>query len=86
MRKQREIPPAFTGQAQERCFREEHDVTDCVDWSGTQRAVDLKPTTQTVSLRLPRQLLDSIKSAAHSRDLPCRSLINVWLQKQLPGL
>jgi predicted DNA binding CopG/RHH family protein len=41
---------------------------------------NLKPTTKTISLRLPQHPLDSIKAAANSRDVPYQSLIKVWLQ------
>ena len=44
---------------------------------------NLKPTTKTISLRLPQHLLDSIKTAANSRDVPYQSLIKVWLQEKL---
>jgi predicted DNA binding CopG/RHH family protein len=32
---------------------------------------------------LPQHLLDSIKVAANARDVPCQSLIKVWLQEKL---
>lgn len=44
---------------------------------------NLKPTTKTISLRLPQHLLDSIKVAANARDVPYQSLIKVWLQEKL---
>jgi predicted DNA binding CopG/RHH family protein len=55
------------------------------DWSKARPVVlpNLKPTTKTISLRLPQHLLDAIKSAAHSRDVPYQSLIKVWLQEKL---
>ena len=43
----------------------------------------VKPTTKTISLRLPQHLLDSIKTAANSRDVPYQSLIKVWLQEKV---
>ena len=46
---------------------------------------NLKPSTQTISLRLPQHLLDSIKIAANARDVPYQSLIKVWLQEKLRG-
>ena len=46
---------------------------------------NLKPTTKTISLRLPQHLLDSIKAAANARDVPYQSLIKVWLQEKLHG-
>ena len=66
-------------------FWEKHDWADYLDWSKAQRAVlpNLKPTTRTISLRLPQHLLDSIKSAANARDVPYQSLIKVSLQEKL---
>ncbi len=77
--------PKFASEAEERAFWETHDSTDYVDWSKAQRAVlpNLKPTTRTISLRLPQHLLDSIKAAANARDVPYQSLIKVWLQEKL---
>ena len=88
MKKQLKTTPEFANEAQERDFWEEHDSTDYLDWSKAQNAVlpNLKPTTKTISLRLPQHLLDSIKSAANSRDVPHQSLIKVWLQEKLHSL
>jgi predicted DNA binding CopG/RHH family protein len=44
---------------------------------------NLKPSTQSISLRLPLHLLDGIKQAANSRDVPYQSLIKVWLHEKL---
>jgi predicted DNA binding CopG/RHH family protein len=43
----------------------------------------LKPSTKTISLRLPQHLLGAIKVAANARDVPYQSLIKVWLQEQV---
>lgn len=77
--------PKFAGEAEERAFWERQDSTAFVDWSKVKRAVlpSLKPTTRTISLRLPQHLLDSIKAAANARDVPYQSLIKVWLQEKL---
>ena len=85
MNKQRKVVPQFANEAEERVFWETHDSTDFIDWTKAQRAVlpNLKPTTKTISLRLPQHLLDSIKAAANSRDVPYQSLIKVWLQEKL---
>ena len=75
----------FASEAAERAFWEKNDSTVYMDWKKAQVAVlpNLKPSTQTISLRLPQHLLDSIKSAANSRDVPYQSLIKVWLQEKL---
>ena len=77
--------PKFANEAQERAFWETHDSTEYRDWSKAQKSAlpNLKPTTKTISLRLPQHLLDSIKIAANARDVPYQSLIKVWLQEKL---
>jgi predicted DNA binding CopG/RHH family protein len=79
--------PTFANEAQERAYWEAHDSTAHLDWSQAQkvRLPNLKPTTKTISLRLPQHLLDSIKVAANARDVPYQSLIKVWLQEKLHG-
>ncbi len=85
MSKQTKVIPKFANEAEERAFWEKQDSTEYVNWRGAQKVVlpNLKPTTKTISLRLPQHLLDSIKVAANSRDVPYQSLIKVWLQEKL---
>ena len=85
MNKATKKTPRFTSEAEERAFWEQHDSTEYVDWSKAQETVlpNLKPTTRTISLRLPQHLLDSIKAAANARDVPYQSLIKIWLQEKL---
>lgn len=87
MNKPTKIVPKFANVAQERSFWETHDSTDFLDWSKAQKVTlpNLKPTTKTISLRLPQHLLDSIKTAANARDVPYQSLIKVWLKEKLQG-
>ena len=77
--------PQFANEAQEREFWETHDSTAHVDWALAKKVTlpNLKSTTKTISLRLPQHLLDGIKTAANSRDVPYQSLIKVWLQEKL---
>ncbi|EXI78696.1 MAG: hypothetical protein AW10_02850 [Candidatus Accumulibacter appositus] len=85
MSKPTKTVPNFASEAQERAFWEKNDSADYQDWSKAKRVVlpNLKPTTKTISLRLPQHLLDSIKAAANARDVPYQSLIKVWLQEKL---
>jgi len=85
MNKQTKVVPKFANEAEERSFWEKHDSSDFLDWKKAKRVVlpNLKPTTKTISLRLPQHLLDSIKAAANARDVPYQSLIKVWLQEKL---
>ncbi|MCG8313510.1 MAG: BrnA antitoxin family protein [Pseudomonadales bacterium] len=73
--------PKFKTEAEEREFWETHDSSEYVDWKNAQSVSmpNLKPSTKTISLRLPESLLDSIKIEANKRDMPYQSLIKVWL-------
>ncbi len=77
--------PEFRTEAEEKAFWESHDSTNYVDWSRARPASfpNLKPSTKTISLRLPEALLDRIKIEANKRDMPYQSLIKVWLAEVL---
>jgi len=79
--------PKFASEVEDRQFWETHDSTDFLDWDNAQSVVlvNLKPTTKTISLRLPQHLLDSIKAAANAQDVPYQSLIKIWLQEKAQG-
>ncbi len=73
--------PKFASEAAERRFWETHDSTGYVDWS--QATVvslpNLKPSTETISLRLPAPLLSDLKALANKRDVPYQSLLKVFV-------
>ncbi len=77
--------PKFKSEAEERKFWETHDTTEYFDWSKAVRASfpNLKPSTQSISLRLPLSLLERIKIEANKRDVPYQSLIKVWLAEKV---
>ena len=84
MDKRPKVVPHFKSEAAERAFWEKHDSAELVDWSKAERVVfpRLRPSTQSISLRLPLHLLDRIKAAANVRDVPYQSLIKVWLEEK----
>ncbi len=73
--------PEFKTEAEERAFWEQHDSSDYVNWDSARSVSmpNLKPSTKTISLRLPESLLNSIKTEANKRDVPYQSLIKAWL-------
>jgi predicted DNA binding CopG/RHH family protein len=75
----------FRSEAEERRFWETHDSSPYVDWSKAERArfPNLKPSTTSISLRLPVSLLERIKTAANKRDMPYQSLIKAWLAEKI---
>jgi predicted DNA binding CopG/RHH family protein len=77
--------PQFANEDEERDFWGSHDSTEYLDLSKAVhlRFPNLKPSTQTISIRLPLSLLEDIKIAANKRDVPYQSLIKVWLQEKV---
>lgn len=77
--------PAFASEAAEAEFWATHDTADYVDWSAARPVIfpDLKPSTTTISLRLPTHLLADLKRLANRRDVPYQSLLKVFLAERL---
>lgn len=77
--------PRFRSEDAEREFWAEHDVVDYFDWDqavpGSFPA--LKPSTTTISLRLPEPLLEELKTLANERDVPYQSLLKVFLAERV---
>ena len=77
--------PNFRSEAEEQDFWQKHDSTDYIDWSKGKIGVfpELKPSTKTISLRLPESLLAAIKTLANKKDVPYQSLMKVFLSEKL---
>ena len=84
MRKLKPIPK-FKSEDEEREFWAKHDSTEYIDYSKARRVTfpRLKPSTKTISIRLPEGLLESIKLLANKRDIPYQSLMKVFLQDKV---
>ena len=81
----RKAVPTFESEAEERAFWETHDTSPFVDWGKSRVAVfpNLKPSTETISLRLPAALLAQLKALANKRDVPYQSLLKVFLAERV---
>ncbi|MCF7837151.1 MAG: BrnA antitoxin family protein [Candidatus Marinimicrobia bacterium] len=77
--------PTFKTEAEEQAFWASHDSTEYVDWSTAKRVVfpNLKPSTQTISLRLPQAMLEELKLLANKRDVPYQSLLKIFLSERI---
>ena len=73
--------PTFKNEAQEAVFWASHDSTEYIDYSKSRRMIfpKLKPSTETISLRLPKSLLDQLKTLANKRDVPYQTLLKLFL-------
>jgi predicted DNA binding CopG/RHH family protein len=77
--------PDFSSEDEERAFWATHDSADYLAWSQARPAVfpRLKPSTKTISLRLPESMLNELRLLANKRDVPYQSLIKIVLQERI---
>ncbi len=77
--------PRFKNEDEERAFWATHDSTDYLDWNKAVWVTfpNLKPTTTTISIRLPVMLLEELKTLANKRDVPYQSLMKVYLAERV---
>ena len=77
--------PLFKNEDEERLFWETHDSTEYLDWSKAKSVVfpNVKPSTKTISLRLPESLLNEAKIVAHKKDIPYQSYIKILVSDGL---
>ena len=80
MRRLKKIPK-FKSEKDELEFWSTHDSTEYVDYPKAKRVLlpNLKPSTRTISLRLPESLIEHLKVLANKRDVPYQSLLKTFL-------
>ena len=78
--------PVFKNEDEERDFWANHDLLDYFDVS---KAIinpmfsNLRPSTKTVSIRLPEWLIASLKTIANKKDVPYQSLVKMFLAEKV---
>lgn len=77
--------PTFKNEDEEREFWAKADSSEYFDWDNPIELdlSKLKPTTESISLRLPAYLLMRIKEIANSRDVPYQSLMKIFLAERV---
>ena len=77
--------PSFKTEDEERAFWADHSPLDYFDISEAHKAVfpNLKPTLKSISIRLPIDLLESLKVLANKQDVPYQSLAKIFLGRQI---
>lgn len=77
--------PRFESEDQERGFWTSHDSTDFVDWRRAERVKlpNLRPTTRTISIRLPESMIERLKVLANKRDIPYQSLLKMFVADRI---
>jgi hypothetical protein len=68
----------------------EHDSADEIDWSGPGVRLefdrDVERPTRSVTVRLPRRLVQELRVLAKDRDVPYQSLLKVLLAEKVAEL
>ncbi len=77
--------PRFRTEDAERAFWAKHEVADYFDWARAVVATlpNLRPSTTTISIRLPEPLLEELKALANERDVPYQSLMKIFLAERI---
>lgn len=77
--------PVFESEDKEREFWTKVDTSEYFDFSKGERVIftNLKPSRESISLRLPTPLLSKIKLIASKRDVPYQSLIKTYLAQSV---
>ncbi|MGO9016968.1 MAG: BrnA antitoxin family protein [Syntrophobacteraceae bacterium] len=77
--------PKFESEDQERDFWSNRDSAEYIDWGKAKRFSfpNLKPSTRTISVRLPESMLDDLKMLANKKDVPYQSLLKVFLAERI---
>ncbi len=77
--------PRFDSEAEEQAFWAEHDSAEYIDWSKARRTVlpNLRPSTRTISLRLPEHMIEELKLLANKQDVPYQSLLKMFLAERI---
>lgn len=88
MKKKIKLLPKFRNEQDERKFWTTHDTTDYFDFSESNRVeIEFDPgieaPVKSISLRLPREMLNPLKVLANKKDIPYQSLIKVYLAEKI---
>ena len=84
MKKLKNIPK-FKNEDEEREFWVKENSNEYLNWNNSKRISfpNLKPSTKTISLRLPESMLEELKALANKRDVPYQSLIKIILKERI---
>ena len=84
MRKNLKPIPEFKNESEEAEFWSTHDSTEYIDWSKSMvnpAFPNLKPSTRSITIRVPQALIDDLKRIANKKDVPYQSLVKVYLDR-----
>lgn len=77
--------PKFKSEDEERKFWSKNSPLDYVDSKKVRLSMfpNLKPTSKTISIRLPESLVEGIKVLANTKDVPYQSMLKILLAEKV---
>ncbi|MBF0553109.1 MAG: BrnA antitoxin family protein [Nitrospirae bacterium] len=85
MKRKLKIVPVFNTEDEERGFWGIHDTSEYFDYDKAEAVIfpNLKPSTRSISIRLPETLIEQLKMIANEKDVPYQSLIKIYLAEKI---
>ena len=85
MKKRLKKLPEFKNENEERAFWQSHSPLDYFDMSKAAPVLfpNLKPTSRSISIRLPEYLISRVKVEANKLDVPYQALIKQAIAEKL---
>jgi len=78
--------PEFASREEEREFWAKHDSADYVDWNKARVNPNfpaLKPSSRSISIRLPENMISRLKELANKKDIPYQSFVKMILAQEI---
>lgn len=73
--------PKFKNEDEEAEFWNTHSSVDYIDWSKAKNVIfpNLKPTSRSISIRIPEYIINEIKIKANKLDIPYQALMKQYI-------
>lgn len=77
--------PKFEREEKEQEFWANNDSSEYIDWDKAKKVTlpKLKPSLKTISIRLPKIILEELKSLANKKDVPYQSLMKIFIAERI---
>lgn len=77
--------PSFSSEDLERDFWAKNDSSQYIDWAKAENVSlpRLRPSTRTISIRLPEPMIERLKVLANKRDIPYQSLLKLFVAERI---
>lgn len=75
--------PKFKNEGDEAEFWNTHSSVDYIDWSKAKQGIfpNLKPSSRSISIRLPESIINEVKVEANRLDMPYQALMKQYIAR-----